>query len=175
MPSGHHTSLSLHVTLFLYVIFLVIAFFYLKCHVNGFGWWQLKQSYQSTSMCKTQPSFYKWRNTPCHWTYKWVQIYKTCWFEFWQPSDLTRRLGECLVLSYPTMQEAEWFFGKIYGSTPARSIDEMQSNMFVSDMSIEKFAATRDALFSQGALSQPDSSHMTSKIADCAAKVHVRL
>ena len=48
-------------------------------------------------------------------------------------------------------------FGKIYGATPARSIDEMQSTMFVNGMSIEKSAATRDALFSQGVLSQPDS------------------
>ena len=56
-------------------------------------------------------------------------------------------------------------FDKIYGSTPARSIDEMQSTMFVNGMSIEKFAATRDALFSQGVLSQPAFSLMTSQIA----------
>ena len=47
------------------------------------------------------------KNTSCHWTYKWVQIYKTCWFEFWQPADLTRGLGACPVLSYRTIQEAE--------------------------------------------------------------------
>ena len=49
--------------------------------------------------------------------------------------------------------------------TPARSIHEMQSNIFVNGMSIENIAATTDALFSQGALSQPDSSPMTSQIA----------
>ena len=41
----------------------------------------------------------------------------------------------------------------------------MQSTMFVNGMSIVKFAATRDALFSQVVLSQPDSSLMTSQIA----------
>ena len=154
----------MHVTLFLHAIFLVIAFFYSKCHANGFGWWQRKQRSESTSMCITQPSFYKWRSTPCCWTYKWVQIYKTCWFEFWQSSDLTRGLCECPVLNYYTIQEAQWFFGKIYGSPPARGIDEMQSTMFVNGMSIDKFAATRYALFSQKALSQPDFNLMTSQI-----------
>ena len=62
---------------------------------------------RSTSLCIAQANFYKWKNTSCHWTYKWVQIYKTCWFEFWQPTDLTRGLGECPVLSYHTIQEAE--------------------------------------------------------------------
>ena len=47
----------------------------------------------------------------------------------------------------------------------ARSIDEMQSTMCVNDMSIEKFAATRDALILQEALSKPDFSVMTSQIA----------
>ena len=36
--------------------------------------------------------------------------------------------------------------------------------MFVNGMSEENFAATRDAIFSQGALSQTDSSMMTSQI-----------
>ena len=58
-----------------------------------------------------------------------------------------------------------WMQAWVSGSTPARSIDEMQSTMFVSGMSIEKFAATGDALFSQGALSQPDSRLMTNQIA----------
>ena len=101
-----HIVVSACVT-FLYFIFLVIAFFYLKCHANGFGWWQRKQSLESASMCIIQSSFYEWIDTPCHWTYKRIQIYKTCWFEFWQPSDLTRGLGECPVLSYRTIQEAE--------------------------------------------------------------------
>ena len=115
----------------------------------------------------TQASFYKWKNTSCHWTYKWVQIYKIYWFEFWQPSDLTRGLGECPVLVTAPFRKQN-HFRKIYGSTPSRNINEMQSTMFVNGMSIEKFAATRDALFSQGGegvLSQPDSSLMTSQIA----------
>ena len=106
-------------------------------------------------MCIQQQSFYKWSNTPCRWTYKWEQIYKTCWFEFWQHSDLTRGLVECPVLSYRTIQEAEYFFDKIYGKTPT---------VFVNGMSVENFAATRDAIFSQGTLSQTDSSMMTSQI-----------
>ena len=61
---------------------------------------------KSTSMCKTQPSFYKWRNISCHWAYKCLQVYKT-WFGFWQPSDLTTGLGECPVLSCRTIQETE--------------------------------------------------------------------
>ena len=61
-------------------------------------------------MCITLPRFYKWRNTPCHWTYKWVQIYKTRWFQFWQTSDLPRGLGRCPIFSYRTIQEADvWF------------------------------------------------------------------
>ena len=59
------------------------------------------------------------------------------------------------------------------GSTPACSIDEMQSTMFVNGMSIEKCAATGDALFSQGVLSQPDSRLMTSQIA--GPKIYPRL
>ena len=47
----------------------------------------------------------------------------------------------------------------------------MQSTMFANGMSIEKFAATGAALFSQGALSQPDSSLMTSQIA--APKIYL--
>ena len=60
-----------------------------------------------------------------------------------------------------------------YSSTPARSIDQMQSTMFVNGMSIERFADPRDALFSQGALSQPDSSLMISQIA--ASKIYPSL
>ena len=41
------------------------------------------------------------------------------WFEFRQPSDLIRGFGEGSILSYGTIQEAESFFGKIYGSIPA--------------------------------------------------------
>ena len=47
------------------------------------------------------------KDTHCHWSYQWVEVYKTCWFDFWQPSDLTRGLGECPVLSYHTIMEAE--------------------------------------------------------------------
>ena len=74
-------------------------------------------------------------------------------------------LASVLFLVTAPIQEAESFFGKIYGSTHSRNIDEMQSHMFVNGMSIEEFAANKDALFSQGALSQPDSSLMTSQIA----------
>ena len=80
-----------------------------------------------------QPVFYKWRNTPRHWTYKWIQIYNTCWFEIWQPSDLTRGLGECPILSYRAIQGVESFSARY-----ACSIDELQSTMFVKGMSIEK-------------------------------------
>ena len=65
----------------------------------------------------------------CCWTYKWVQMYKTCWFEFRQPSGFTRGLGECPILSYRTIQEAETFFVKIYGSTPAHNIDKKLPDM----------------------------------------------
>ena len=51
----------------------------------------------------------KWRKTYCHWTYKWVWIYKTCWFEFNQPSDLTSGLVVCPIFSYLAIQEElEW-------------------------------------------------------------------
>ena len=53
----------------------------------------------------------------------------------------------------------------MYGWTPAHSIDEMQSTMFVKGMPIEKIPTTRDALFSQQALSQLDSSPVTSQLA----------
>ena len=41
----------------------------------------------------------------------------------------------------------------------------MQSTMFVKGITIEKLPTTRDALFSQQALSQPDSSLVTSQLA----------
>ena len=46
----------------------------------------------------------------------------------------------------------------------------MQLTKFVNGMPIEKFAATKYALFSQGALSQPDSSLIASQIA--ASKIY---
>ena len=107
----------------------------------------------------------KWRNTHCRWTYKWVRIYKTCWFEFWQPSDLIRGLGVCPILSYLAIQEVESFFSKIYGSTPACSIDESQPTMLIKGMAIEKLPTIRGALFSQRALSQWDSSLVTRQLA----------
>ena len=74
-------------------------------------------------------------------------------------------MASVLFLVTAPFRKQNNFCGKIYDSIPSRNIDEMQSTMFVNGMSIEKFAATRDALFSQGALSQPDSSLMTSQIA----------
>ena len=108
-----------------------------------------------------QPVFYKWRNTPRHWTYKWIQIYITCWFEIWQPSDLTRGLGECPILSYRAIQGVESFSARY-----ACSIDELQSTMFVKGMSIEKLPKyQRCSFFSQRAPSQRDSSLVTSQFA----------
>ena len=80
--------------------------------------------------------------------------YKTCWFEFWQPSDWTKGLGKCQILSYRTIQKAESCFGKMYGSIPAtRHVCKGHINR-----------ETRDALFSlRRALSQTDSNLVTSQ------------
>ena len=104
-------------------------------------------------MCITQPSFYKWRNTPCCWTYKWVQIYKTCWFEF--DSLLTWQEGLVSVLLLVTAPfRKQCNFGNIYGSTPACNIDKMQSTMFVNGMSIKNKICSyqRCSIFTAGAL-----------------------
>ena len=110
-------------------------------------------------MCKTQPSYNKLGNTPCRWTYTWLQIYKTCWFESRQPSDLTRGFCEGSILSYDTIQEAESFLARYMVQYPLLA-------MSVKGMSIEKLPTTRDALFSQRALSQLDSSLVTSQLAE---------
>ena len=83
-----------------------------------------------------------------------VCVCVTCWFGFWQPSDLTRGLGVCLIRSYLAIQEVESLFGKIYGSTTACSIDELQ---LVKGMTIGQLATTR-LCFSQRALLQWDPS-----------------
>ena len=80
--------------------------------------------------------------------------YKTCWFEFWQPSDWKKGLGKFQILSYRTIQKAESCFGKMYGSIPAtRHVCKGHINR-----------ETRDALFSlRRALSQTDSNLVTSQ------------
>ena len=103
------------------------------------------ESKERTSTCVTQSSTYKCRNMPCHSTYKWIHIYKTCCLQFWQPSDLTRVLCEGTIFSYHTIQEARSFVCKICGSKPAYNIDEIQSTIFVKAMSIENPSATRYA------------------------------
>ena len=73
-------------------------------------------------MWMTQPNIYKGWNTPCRCTYKSVQLYKSCLFGFWQPSGSKKGLVEGPVHIYCTIQEAEYFFYKMYGSKPAHTI-----------------------------------------------------
>ena len=80
-------------------------------------------------------------------------MYKTCWFEFWQPSDLTRGLGEGPILNNRTIQEAESLLARYM-------VQYLLLAMSVKGMSIENLPTTRDALYSQRALSQPDFSQL---------------
>ena len=148
-PSGHHTLLSLHV-----LLFLVFVWFYLMpCQwvwvmagaIKLRKYIHVHNTAKLLQMKEYALSLNKWRNTPCHWTYQWEQIYTTWWFEFWHISDLTGGLSVFPILSYRTIQED--IFCKIYGLTPARSIDKMQSPMFVKGMTLGKLPTTRDALF----------------------------
>ena len=68
-----------------------------------------------------------------------------------------------LIVTAPFRKQRH--FSQIFGSGSARNIDKMQSIVFLEGLSIENLPATKDTLFSQWALSQPDSSLVTSQLA----------
>ena len=71
---------------------------------------------------------------------------QTCWAVFKEHHHLLQGLGDGPTLCAETVQDAEEFVCRVYGSVVTNSIDEVRSYLFVKGLSMDQLPPTQDAL-----------------------------